>query len=358
MVHSQKELFSCLGFSCAPGVGPATFRKLYARFGSAHTAFTASKNALRPYFLSQKNLTHFLSFRTAFEADRMMNGLITNDVHVIAFSSSRYPKAFRALCDPPPCIFAKGNVNLLSSTVPILAIIGTRKPSSYGIRVTQSIIRHLASCNVFVLSGLALGIDGLAHIEALQSNIPTLSILGSGFNHIHPRSNLGLHNKIISSGGLIMSEYHPDVIPHKGTFPQRNRLIASLAHAVLVIEGNERSGTRITCTHALEYGTDIFCIPGAIDSHLTWTPHYFIQQGAYLIHSPEDIVQHMKLKKRGMEASSVSKTIIENLTHGPRSAADLAKQLQSPLHTVLSQLTTLEIEKTIKKTSENTYLLQ
>lgn len=357
MTDTQSELYACLAFSHTSGIGPITFKKLYSAFGSAYAAYTAKPEELKSHFHSHKTFQFFLTFRENFRADRIQKHLVNKDIHMHHISSSKYPKRFRTLYAPPICLYTKGDTHLLNSTIPILGIIGSRKPSPYGLEMTRQFVTSLSSYNLIILSGLAFGIDSQAHIHALKHHIPTISVLGSGYNHVHPKANLGLYEKIIEEDGLVITEYPPDTPASSGTFPARNRLIAGLCDALLIIEGNEQSGTRITASHALDNGTDIFALPGHIDSHLSWTPHYLIQNGAYLVHSPQNIIDHLNLSPK-RPTSDHSQAILGLLSTRPASAEDIACQLNLDLPTMTAELTLLELSGHICQSEDNLYLLQ
>lgn len=356
--QKYKDLLYHVAFSHADGIGPATFKKMLNAFPSLEEAYTAPAAELSPYFLTPQYLQRFLYFRKKYQADRTLDLLITKDIQILSQSLFRLSDYSRLIPTFPICLYAKGTTALLTSGHIKIAIIGTRKPTPYGTQNTQNFTRELIHHNAIILSGLALGIDALAHQTALDYEGKTIAILGSGFHHVHPRQNLRLYNSIIDAGGLVLTEYPPDTPPCRQNFPIRNRLISGFSRAVLVIEGSAHSGTRITANHALNSGIDVFAIPGPIDAPLSQTPNYLIQQGAYLVDSPQYIIDKYELKKAFLaKADPLSHNLIKHLSQTPATASDLAAALRISINLILPTLTRLELTGHIRKQNDSRYAL-
>jgi DNA processing protein len=206
----------------------------------------------------------------------------------LARSDPRYPALLTELHDPPQRLFVRGAaLELLSG--PAVALVGSRSCSPYGAQVARTLARELASARVTVVSGLARGIDGEAHRGALEACGPTLAVLGCGIDRDYPRSNAGLARRIAGSG-LVVSEYPPGVEPAPWRFPARNRIIAGLSRATVVVEARERSGALITADFALELGRDVFAVPGEITAALAAGTNDLLRQGAAPLLSAADVL--------------------------------------------------------------------
>lgn len=223
----------------------------------------------------------------------------------IDMNDKKYPKRLLKIKAPPSEIYATGNVELLNSKF-TLGIVGTRKCSEYGRRVTNDFSRKIADSGVCIISGLAIGIDGIAHNVAMEKNGKTIAVLGSGLKNIYPRENEWLFYKIIQDGGCVISEYPPETIPDKNKFPIRNRIVSGLSDALLVVEASHRSGSSITAKYARQEGKDIYAIPNTIYAAEGIGTNRLIKEGAILVTKPEEILERYELKKD----KSISKEII------------------------------------------------
>lgn len=199
--------------------------------------------------------------------------------------SDDYPDSLKQINSPPFVLYYYGNLQLVNQKC--IGIVGMRKPSRYGIKMAQKFTNELSNENYVIVSGMALGIDAIAHQSAIEAQGQTIAVLGSGIDYCYPKSNLKLY-QTLKKDFLIVSEYPGNLIPRKENFPRRNRIISGLSESILVIEANRKSGTMITVGHALEQGKDIFAIPSRIDD----APgcNSLIQQGAKLILSVADII--------------------------------------------------------------------
>lgn len=207
----------------------------------------------------------------------------------ITTASTFYPPLLRQIYDPPECLYYKGNPNLFRKTC--ISIVGTRKYSEYGEFVTEKLIEELAVLDIAIVSGLALGIDTIAHHAAMKFNLPTIAVLGTGINNIYPKANIQLAKKIISNH-LLISEFEAERHPTKYSFPQRNRIISGLSIATIVIEAPERSGALITAGFALEQNREVFTIPGDIDRQNSLGPLNLLKKSeAHPISCGQDIIE-------------------------------------------------------------------
>ncbi|WP_238082695.1 MULTISPECIES: DNA-protecting protein DprA [Pseudescherichia] len=211
--------------------------------------------------------------------------------HLLLASDADYPPALRAITDFPGALFVKGDVSLL--TTPQLAVVGSRANSWYGERWGGHFCERLAGCGLTITSGLALGIDGIAHRSALRGGGKSLAVLGNGLQQVYPRRHTALAAQLIEAGGALASEFPLAALPRPGNFPRRNRIISGLSLGVLVVEAALRSGSLVTARCAMDQGRDVFALPGALGSPGSEGPHWLIQQGAMLVSTPEEILENL-----------------------------------------------------------------
>jgi DNA processing protein len=222
-----------------------------------------------------------------YEKLKIMKQKLTSNY--ITILSSNYPLAFRQLDQPPYLIFYRGDYSLINFPSKI-AVIGSREASEYGFNITKSLVSDLVKANYLIVSGLAKGIDAIAHLQTLNASGKTIAIVGQGLNHIYPSENKPLY-QAIETKGLLISEYPDDVLPSKHHFPNRNRLIAALANAIVITEAKTNSGTLTTVRHGLNSGKDIFCVPYPVGNSSAC--NLLIKQGAKLIESAIDITDEL-----------------------------------------------------------------
>ncbi len=277
-----------------------------------------------------------------------------------------FPPLLREINDPPVRLFVRGRLpaqekdgkNMNDQGKKFLCVIGSRKASTYGVDACRKLIRGLAGQDIVIVSGLALGIDGVAHEAALEAGLQTIAILGSGlaWHAVYPVANLRLAKEIVAAGGALVSEMPEDHRPYKHNFPQRNRIMAGLSHAVLVIEASLKSGTLITARLALDYNRDVFAVPGNIFSEKSAGPHMLISNGALLVRNSDDIIHGLGLKANTDSVSPNSK-LLENCTETekkiykllsePMSRAEILQKFPSSTSDANVALSLLEMKKFI-----------
>lgn len=206
---------------------------------------------------------------------------------ILPYNHADYPERLKEITQPPLLLYVWGNIEVLSQ--PQLAVVGSRQHSHYGEQQTEWFVHTLAAIDIVITSGLAIGIDAIAHQSALSVQGKTIAVLGSGIARLYPALHQALACRIVEQGGAIVSEFPPTTTARPGYFPQRNRIISGLSLAVLIVEAEEKSGSLVTARHALEQGRDIFAIPGAVDNRCSQGTNRLIQQGAYLAAHPNDI---------------------------------------------------------------------
>jgi DNA processing protein len=245
-----------------------------------------------------------------------------------------------------------------------VAIVGTRKPTAYGKEVANTLSYDLAKKGVVIVSGLALGIDAIAHKAAIEANGTTIAVLANSVDQIYPRTNKELADKIMTSGGAILSEYEPPIDARDFQFLARNRIVSGLADAVIVIEAAARSGTLATVTHALEQGKEVFVVPGNITSPLSAGCNALLKQGAHVVTCAEDVLEI--IAPQLLEAQSIlplgstplESTIIQLLQSGTRDGDELQQQSTATIAEFNQALTMMEINGTVRGLGGNQWTLR
>ena len=253
----------------------------------------------------------------------------------VGIGSPGYPDRLLHLYDPPPVLFYErvGEDALAKLPAQLVAVVGSRNCDQAGAELTQAFAAELANRGVCIVSGLALGIDAAAHRGALSGSaaVPTVAVLGSGLKHLHPRTNIGLARELVARGGLLVSEFEPAEPPYPGNFLRRNRIIAALAQAVLVVQAGDKSGSLVTARHALELGRDVLVIPGDIRDPRYAGSNRLLQQGAHLVTCLGDIEQCLpELPLRAAARADLSgeaRQVLRALASAARTRAELQRVL-------------------------------
>ena len=215
--------------------------------------------------------------------------MIRNNIDIISIEDREYPEILKNIYDPPVSLYIRGNKEILNSFN--LAIIGCRDATEYGMKIAQGFSYRLSKKNINIVSGLARGIDSMAHLGAVYAKSKTIAVLGNGLDRVYPKENYFLAEKIIENEGAIISEYPLGTKPDRMNFVARNRIISGISKGVIVVEAKEKSGTLITVDFALDQGRDIFAIPGNINSANSFGTNELIKQGAKLVTKYEDILE-------------------------------------------------------------------
>jgi DNA processing protein len=227
---------------------------------------------------------------------------------IIKIEDSNYPNLLRETISPPKILYVEGNVKNLSK--PGIAVVGARKCTDYGKRMCKIFTEKLVQYNLTIISGMAVGIDSIAHTTAIQNLATTIAVLPSGLNNVYPKKNLELYEKILSSGGTIITEYEPEEAGAEEKFRRRNRIVSGLAMGTLVIEGGYRSGSLITARITKKIGRPVFCIPNSLESKNSYATNNLIKNGAYLVTKEEDIFskfEDIKFEKRKLSKEEEEK---------------------------------------------------
>lgn len=282
-----------VGFSLVNGIGPLRFKLLLDYFGTAEKAWNAQGQVLIELGIARKIVDHFVKFRSSFSLKSYLEEVARKEIKIITRISHDYPKQLLEIADPPIVLYLKGKLPV--NWHQTIAVVGTRKPTTYGKQITQSLTRDLAFFNFNIVSGLARGIDAIAHRTALEYGAITIAVLGCGVDIVYPPEHKNLYSEIITNGGAIISEVPPGHTVSKGLFPARNRIISGLSKGVVVTEGAKDSGSLITAKLALDQGKEVFAVPGPITSYLSEGPTKLIKEGAKIVANVEDILEELNI---------------------------------------------------------------
>lgn len=316
---NSKQKISHLSLSLVPGIGPITFDKINKLYN----------HNLEQLWLDIKNnkqnklpnkiyniLKNINKFEHAQKIDHALKWEDNNKSNYIIFNinniNNKYPDILKQIPDPPPVLYAQGNIEALNS--PQIAVVGARQMSRYGQRNTQYFASELSRLGLTITSGMAIGVDTIAHVSALKANGTTIAVMGTGLNHYYPRSNINLAKNILANNGVLISELPLDTNVNKINFPRRNRIISGISLATLIIECSAKSGSLITAKFATEQSKEVFAVPGEINHPLSEGPHNLIQQGAKLVKNTHDIINELPswIKLQRLNTKIIKKNLNTN----------------------------------------------
>lgn len=324
--------------------------------------FSMQQIARNPFIeqnLSKEEYHRFVSNFDPRALDSAIENMKAAGIEIVTIEDERYPSKLFNLPDRPLVLYAMGDLSLTDEKC--LAVVGTRSPSNYGKIVTEKFVGSLATAGFVIVSGLCYGVDEIAHKKTLAVGGKTIAVVGSGFNHIYPAINTNLA-KEIARDGLLLSEYPPSFQAKRYTFPRRNRIVAGLSDGVLVTEAGKHSGTVHTKEFALEYGRDLFAVPGSIYSDKSELTNELIKTAqAECVLSAEDIKEYYGIKKsakaKSVAVSFDEQTILDLLASGEKDMEFLAEKSNIPVNILSSCLTTLEIRGLIRRLPAMTFAL-
>ncbi len=361
MTTTEHDLPYWIAFSRVPTVGRVRIGLLEERFGSLKAAWEASGSELGASGLTSSVVSAIEQVRRVVEPEREFEQVRNADVSVLTWHDAGYPRLFRNIDDPPPILFVKGT--LQPDNEARVTVVGTRNPTVYGKEVTRQLAGDLAESGITVVSGLARGIDGIAHDAALRGGGRTIAVIGSGLDVIYPPEHRSLFERILESGAVI-SEYPLGSKPEARHFPRRNRLLSGLAMGVLVVEAPRDSGARSTVEFALEQNREVLCVPGSIHSPASELTNWLIQQGAKLVMRVEDVLEelHIGAAPRQQPLPDFSPNtdeearLLEALTHEPQHIDELSRSTGIPVTQASSTLAVMEIKGSVLQVGRMNYI--
>ncbi|WP_028459927.1 DNA-processing protein DprA [Chloroflexus sp. Y-396-1] len=284
-----------VGFNLVPGIGPLRLARLIERCGSIAAAWHADETMMIAAGLDARSMAGLQEARRRIDLDAELERLRAVGVTPISIADPRYPPLLRMIPAPPPLLYLCGTLTPADQRA--VAIVGTRHPSHYGREAARRLARDLASAGMTIVSGLALGIDTIAHTAALEAGGRTIAVLASGIDRVYPERNRALAERIKTSGALL-SDYPLGTPPAPLNFPPRNRIISGLSLATLVVEAGESSGALITVQFALDQGREVMAVPGSIFNPLSAGPHRLIRDGAAIVTGADDVLAVLNLDRQ------------------------------------------------------------
>jgi DNA processing protein len=331
---SRDEELHWLALKMVPGLGTRKALQLLQTFRSPVEIFRASREDLEEVGVSGSIAQSIASGCSFEDAAEQHQKLAACGAELITIHDPRYPVRLKNIFDPPVALFVRGHIELLEEV--ILGVVGTRRPSPYGLAATQRLSADLAQAQLVIASGMARGIDTAAHQAVLKVDGNTIAVLGCGVDVIYPAENKKLSAEIASKG-LILSEFPMAAPPYPQNFPIRNRIISGISAGVLVVEGAQYSGSAITARIAMDQGREVFAVPGNITSRMSWGPNLLIKQGAKLVQEWNDVVAELEPQDRRRLIAAGQRSLgVEVPEAGQRSPETpqtvLAKALLSKLH--------------------------
>lgn len=358
------ELKYWLGFNLVKGIGPAKLQALRDYYGSLEAAWQANQAQLEKIGFDQRAIKSFFAARSELDLDAELEKVRQRKISLLTWDSPEYPAYLREVPNAPPLLYLWGD--LVEGDRLAVAVVGTRRLTRYGRQVTQDLVTGLVLNGVTIVSGLARGIDAVAHKTALDLNGRTIAVLGSGLDSIYPAENRQMAQQITQEHGAVISEYGLGVKPEAKNFPPRNRVISGLSLGVIVVEAGERSGALITSSFALEQGREVFAVPGNMNSPASIGTNRLIQQGAKLVTSVDDVLDELNLKlvveqtavQLALPETAEEAALMAHLSGQPVHVDDLCQHTGLPTSLVTSTLTMMELKGMIRQVGGMNYVLR
>ncbi len=353
-----------IAFSSIEQIDSSFILKLYDYFGDIEQAFQASLNDLKNIDgLSVKKAENFLRYRDKVDIDNTFTEVETRGINFLTFADDKYPQMLREISNPPAVLYYKGKLfdcNLEKT----LAVVGSRRASTNGREDLRKIISGLSNTDICIVSGLAAGIDTVAHTSAIENNLKTIGVIASGFDYTYPASNKTLYQNIENGYGAVVTEYYPTFGPVKFRFPQRNRIVSGLSYGTLVVEASLKSGALITANLTLEQGRELMCVPGLISNPNTQGIYKLLKNGATLVTESDDILNALNWEIKNSTPSgqlvlpmltNEEDLIFKNLEIEEKCVDELLSLTGLRFDDLLMNLTTMELKGIIKQCDGDRY---
>ena len=361
-MENANDLKYWVSFSRIPGIGRVKTSQLLAHFTSLQNAWEAPAGEMKKAGLDSKSVETIENLRPRISPDTEIDSLKRYNVKAITCESVDYPQRLKEIYDYPSVLYIRGS--LLPEDECCLAVVGTRRPTAYGRQVTEEIVGDLARNGITTVSGLAKGIDSIAHRTTLEASGRTTAVFGCGLDIVYPAENAKLAREIMEHGALV-SEYPLGVRPKANNFPRRNRIMSGMSLGVLVIEAGESSGALITANQAVEQNRDVFAVPGSILSPASKGTNRLIQEGAKLVRSHVDILEELNVTivaqqlemKEVLPSDEVESLLLKQLGAEPTHIDVLCRNSGLAAALVSSTLTLMELKGMVKQVGALNYVL-
>ncbi len=358
----QDERLYWVGFNHIKGIGAVRTRKLLDFFGKLSTAWQAPFQSLKAAGLPDKAIESLKQKRITLDLEKNWDSINQKGIQILTWLDEDYPRHLREIDQPPPVIYYKGQI--LPQDDWAVSIVGTRRVTVYGRQITHDTALYLAGNRITVVSGLARGVDAIAHQAAIEAGGRTIAVLGSGVDVIYPPEHKKLADAIIQQGAIV-SDYPPGTAPEGSNFPPRNRIIAGLSRATIVIEAGEKSGALITAKFSIDQGRDVFAVPGSILSPMSKGTNNLIQNGAIPLTNPKDVLETLNYSqiiahqaaREILTSNPLETRILQALSHEPVHVDEICVKLDLPVGEVTAALTMMELKGMVQQTGTMEYLI-
>lgn len=356
----MKNLPYLIALHSVEGLGSVRLKLLLDYFKDPKAVWDCSYKELKSLAVPEKVLTGISNKKKELSPELYWEELEREQIKILTFFDKDYPALLKEIPDPPLILYYKGEVKKSDSHS--IGVVGTRKITSYGRVVTEQFTSGLVAAGLVIVSGLARGVDTIAHKTTLENEGRTLAILGGGLNLIFPPENIKLAAQIWDGRGAVMTEFPPNYPHLAGNFPGRNRIISGLSLGILVTEAAEDSGSLITARYASEQGREVFAIPGPVTSDLSRGPSILIKEGARLVYQVDDILDELGLDKdrrvadpAALDLSADDRVVLECLRNDTKHVDEVCRSLKKSSQLVTSSLIRLEIKGVVKSMGGGNY---
>lgn len=346
----------------SPGITSNILKRLINSFGTAEKIYNASRKELfENNLLAEDKINAFMEWKNKFDPEHIWSLLEEKDIKIVTLADHLYPSLLKEIYNPPYMLYYKGSLHEFDKTI---AVVGSRKATPYGEKITRNISRSLSEHGFVIVSGMARGIDSFSHLGSLDALGKTIAVLGSGVDVLYPPENKKLYNSIVAEG-CVLSEFPPGTPPESWRFPARNRIISGLSLGVVVVEAAHKSGALITVDFALEQGREVFSVPGPINSKYSLGTNELIKQGAKPLTCIEDVLDQFDTKlltensnfdKPEVELSNIEKKILAQLEYIPIDIDYIASRTEFSSAEINSACILMEMKGLIKKTPGKKYM--
>lgn len=358
----MSDLRYWIGFNEVRGIGPLRLRALLDTYGSIERAWHAPPEQLSRIGVDSRSVKNLVKARSGIDLDRKLERIKAHGVQVLTWDSRDYPQLLLETHAPPPVLYVKGELREQDAWA--VAVVGTRRASTYGREVTRRLAGDLARNGITVVSGLARGIDGVAHRAALDAGGRTIAVFGCGIDRIYPAEHRKLAEQIAANGALI-SDYPLGTPPEGRNFPPRNRIISGLSLGVVVTNAGKTSGALITADFAAEQGRDVFAVPGSILTQGSLGPNRLIQDGAKLVLEAKDILEELNLTmvaeqkqaRLALPEDETEAALLQHLSADPTHVDELRQQIDLPISQVTSALAMMELKGMVRQVGGMNYVV-
>jgi DNA processing protein len=350
-----------VGFSLVKGIGAVRFQALLETFGDLQTAWNAPAQSLMAAGLNPRLVENLVHIRAQVSLESVWEKIQQQGIQVLTWEDENYPRRLKEIAQPPPVLYLRGELRVEDEWA--VAVVGTRRLTAYGRQVAEEVAGTLARSGVTVVSGLARGIDSVAHQAALNAGGRTLAVLGSGLDQLYPPENRKLAEQICQHGALL-SDYPPGTAPDAANFPPRNRIISGLSMAVVIVEAGQTSGALITAAFAADQGREVFAVPGNINAPHSVGTNRLIRDGAHPMLDPQEILEVLELEmvtehhaaRVALPADAVEAQLFAVLEREPLHVDEIRARTELPIEKVTATLALMELKGMVRQVGGMQYV--